>query len=81
MSHIRFRAAERDLMPAGGEGAIMDVIVPQIPASFAEFPEMPSTLSWSRSAGSVGRRVLFERVQALRPLFRPVGPAWRALLA
>jgi transposase len=58
-------------------GSIVDAVEPQIRALLAEFPEMPSTVIMERVGWQRGKTVFFERVQALRPLFRPVDPASR----
>lgn len=58
-------------------GSIVDAVEPQIRALLAEFPEMPSTVIMERVGWQRGKTVFFERVQALRPLFKPVDPASR----
>jgi len=59
------------------KGSIVDVVEPQIRALLAEFPEMPSTVIMERVGWVRGKTVFFERVQQLRPLFRPPDPASR----
>jgi hypothetical protein len=58
-------------------GSIVDVVEPQIRALLAEFPDMPSTVIMERVGWQRGKTVFFERVQQLRPLFRPADPASR----
>ena len=52
------------------KGSIADAVEPQIRASLAEFPTMPSTVIRQRIGWTRGKTVLFELVQQLRPLFR-----------
>jgi hypothetical protein len=59
------------------KGSIVDAVEPQIRALLAEFPEMPSTVIMERVGWERGKTVFFERVQALRPLFKPADPASR----
>lgn len=59
------------------KGSIVDAVEPQIRALLAEFPEMPATVIMERVGWERGKTVFFERVQQLRPLFRPVDPASR----
>ncbi|WP_112248793.1 IS21 family transposase [Kribbella monticola] len=59
------------------KGSIVDAVEPQIRALLAEFPQMPSTVIMERVGWQRGKTVFFERVQQLRPLFRPVDPASR----
>ncbi|MCT2587544.1 IS21 family transposase [Actinophytocola gossypii] len=59
------------------KGSIVDAVEPQIRALLAEFPEMPSTVILERVGWERGKTVFFERVQQLRPLFRPADPASR----
>lgn len=59
------------------KGSIVDAVEPQIRALLAEFPEMPSTVIMERVGWQRGKTVFFERVQQLRPLFRPADPASR----
>ncbi|WP_425303281.1 IS21 family transposase [Nocardia wallacei] len=54
-----------------------DEFEPQIRALLAEFPDMPTTVIMERVGWQRGRTVFFERVQQLRPLFKPVDPASR----
>lgn len=58
-------------------GSIVDAVDPQIRALLAEFPEMPATVIMERVGWERGKTVFFERVQQLRPLFKPVDPASR----
>ncbi|WP_310279078.1 IS21 family transposase [Haloactinomyces albus] len=60
-----------------GRGSVVDVVEPQIRALLAEFPEMPSTVIMERVGWERGKTVFFERVQQLRPLFKPADPASR----
>ena len=60
-----------------GRGSIVDVVEPRIRALLAEFPEMPSTVIMERVGWTRGKTVFFERVQQLRPLYRPPDPASR----
>src|SRR5262249_10331197 len=50
---------------------------PRIRALLAEFPDMPSTVIMERVGWTRGKTVLFDRVQQLRPLFRPPDPVQR----
>jgi transposase len=59
------------------KGSIVDAVEPQIRALLAEFPEMPSTVIMERVGWQRGKTVFFERVQQLRPLFKPADPASR----
>lgn len=59
------------------KGSIVDAAEPQIRALLAEFPDMPSTVIMERIGWQRGKTVFFERVQQLRPLFKPVDPASR----
>jgi transposase len=59
------------------KGSIVDAVEPQIRALLAEFPEMPSTVIMERVGWERGKTVFFERVQQLRPLFKPADPASR----
>lgn len=59
------------------KGSIVDAVEPRIRALLAEFPDMPSTVIMERVGWQRGRTVFFERVQRLRPLFKPVDPASR----
>jgi transposase len=58
-------------------GSVVDVVEPQIRALLAEFPDMPTSVIMERVGWARGKTVFFERVAALRPLFRPVDPASR----
>ncbi|MBF6341050.1 IS21 family transposase [Nocardia abscessus] len=58
-------------------GSVVDEFEPAIRAVLAEFPDMPTTVIMERVGWQRGRTVFFERVQALRPLFKPVDPASR----
>lgn len=58
-------------------GSIVDAVEPQIRALLSEFPDMPSTVIMERVGWQRGKTVFFERVQQLRPLFKPVDPASR----
>lgn len=55
----------------------MDVFEPQIRVLLAEFPDMPTTVIMERVGWQRGKTVFFERVQQLRPLFKPPDPASR----
>ncbi|PXY17963.1 IS21 family transposase [Prauserella flavalba] len=59
------------------KGSIVDAVEPQIRALLAEFPDMPSTVILERVGWQRGKTVFFERVQQLRPLFKPTDPASR----
>ncbi|MFI9740930.1 helix-turn-helix domain-containing protein [Nocardia sp. NPDC052278] len=59
------------------KGSAVDELEPQIRAVLAEFPDMPTTVIMERVGWQRGRTVFFERVQQLRPLFKPVDPASR----
>jgi transcriptional regulator with XRE-family HTH domain len=65
----RYRRAAR--------GSIVDAVEPQIRALLGEFPDMPSTVIAERVGWSRGKTVLFDRIQQLRPLYRPPDPAQR----
>jgi transposase len=58
-------------------GSVVDAVEPQIRALLAEFPDMPTSVIMERVGWTRGKTVFFERVAALRPLFRPVDPASR----
>uniref|UniRef100_UPI00245611CB IS21 family transposase n=1 Tax=Nocardia cyriacigeorgica TaxID=135487 RepID=UPI00245611CB len=58
-------------------GSAVDEFEPAIRAVLAEFPDMPTTVIMERVGWQRGRTVFFERVQQLRPLFKPVDPASR----
>ena len=58
-------------------GSVVDAVEPQIRALLAEFPEMPTSVIMGRVGWARGKTVFFERVAALRPLFRPADPASR----
>jgi transposase len=58
-------------------GSAVDGFEPAIRALLAEFPEMPTSVLMERVGWPGGRSVFYERVAALRPLFRPVDPASR----
>lgn len=58
-------------------GSAVDEFEPAIRALLAEFPDMPSTVIMERVGWQRGRTVFFERVQRLRPLFKPVDPVSR----
>jgi len=58
-------------------GSVVDGVEPQIRALLAEFPDMPTSVIMERVGWARGKTVFFERVAALRPLFRPVDPASR----
>nr|WP_205831237.1 IS21 family transposase [Microbispora sp. CL1-1] len=60
-----------------GKGSIVDAVEPRIRALLAEFPDMPTSVVMERVGWSRGKTVFFERVQQLRPLYRPVDPASR----
>lgn len=59
------------------KGSIVDAVEPAIRALLAEFPDMPSTVIMERVGWSRGKTVLFDRIAALRPLFRPPDPVSR----
>ncbi|RCW41081.1 transposase [Halopolyspora algeriensis] len=61
---------------AGG-GSIVDAVEPQIRALLSEFPDMPTSVIMERVGWGRGKTVFFERVQRLRPLYRPPDPASR----
>jgi hypothetical protein len=42
-----------------------------------DFPDMPSTVIMKRVGWTRGKTVLLDRIQRLRPFFRPVDPASR----
>jgi transposase len=58
-------------------GSIVDVVEPQIRALLAEFPDMPATVLMERVGWTRGKTVFCDRVQRLRPLYRPVDPVSR----
>jgi transposase len=58
-------------------GSIVDAVEPQIRALLTEFPEMPSTVLMERVGWTRGKTVFCDRVQQLRPLFKPVDPVSR----
>src|SRR5689334_5105147 len=58
-------------------GSAVDEFEPRIRALLAEFPEMPTSVIMERVGWDRGKSVFFERVQQLRPLFRPADPASR----
>jgi transposase len=58
-------------------GSVVDAVEPQIRALLAEFPDMPTSVIMERVRWARGKTVFFERVAALRPLFRPVDPVSR----
>ncbi|GLW25319.1 transposase [Microbispora amethystogenes] len=60
-----------------GKGSIVDAVEPRIRALLAEFPDMPTSVVMERVGWTRGKTVFFERVQQLRPLYRPVDPASR----
>jgi transposase len=57
--------------------SVVDVVEPQVRALLAEFPEMPTSVIMERVGWAHGKTVFYERVAALRPLFRPVDPVSR----
>jgi transposase len=59
------------------KGSIVDAVEPQIRALLAEFPQMPTSVIMERVGWRRGKTVFFERVQQLRPLYRPPDPASR----
>jgi transposase len=59
------------------KGSIVDAVEPQIRALLAEFPDMPTSVIMERVGWCRGKTVFFERVQQLRPLYRPLDPASR----
>jgi transposase len=59
------------------KGSIVDAVEPQVRALLAEFPEMPSTVIMERVGWTRGKTVFCDRVQQLRPLFRPPDPCQR----
>jgi transposase len=59
------------------KGSIVDGFEPRIRALLAEFPDMPSTVLMERVGWTRGKTVFCDRVQQLRPLFRPPDPAQR----
>jgi transposase len=59
------------------KGSIVDGFEPQIRALLAEFPDMPTTVIMERVGWTRGKTVFCDRVQQLRPLFRPPDPAQR----
>lgn len=59
------------------KGSIVDAVEPQIRALLGEFPDMPSTVIAERVGWSRGKTVLFDRIAALRPLYRRPDPAQR----
>jgi transposase len=58
-------------------GSIVDRVEPRIRALLAEFPDMPTTVIMERVGWTRGKTVFCDRVQRLRPLFRPPDPAQR----
>ncbi|MEV0700022.1 IS21 family transposase [Saccharopolyspora sp. NPDC050389] len=60
-----------------GKGSIVDAVEPRIRALLAEFPEMPTSVIMERVGWTRGKTVFFERVNQLRPLYRPPDPASR----
>ena len=58
-------------------GSIVDGFEPAIRVLLAEFPQMPSTVIMERVGWTRGKTVFCDRVQQLRPLFRPPDPAQR----
>jgi hypothetical protein len=58
-------------------GSVVDAVEPQIRELLAEFPDMPTSVIMERVRWARGKTVFFERVAALRPLFRPVDPVSR----
>jgi transposase len=58
-------------------GSIVDVVEPQIRLLLKEFPEMPSAVVMERVGWTRGKTVIYERIAALRPLYRPVDPVSR----
>ncbi len=58
-------------------GSIVDAVEPRIRALLAEFPDMPTTVIMERVGWTRGKTVFCDRVQRLRPLFRPPDPAQR----
>ncbi|MEU6261877.1 IS21 family transposase [Saccharopolyspora shandongensis] len=60
-----------------GKGSIVDAVEPQIRALLAEFPEMPTSVIMERVGWARGKTVFFDRVNQLRPLYRPPDPASR----
>lgn len=58
-------------------GSIVDAVEPRIRALLAEFPDMPTTVIMERVGWDRGKTVFCDRVQQLRPLFRPPDPAQR----
>ncbi|CAM4516627.1 IS21 family transposase [Nocardia ninae] len=59
------------------KGSAVDAFEPQIRALLSEFPDMPTTVIMERVGWQRGKTVFFERVQQLRPLFKPPDPASR----
>ena len=53
------------------KGSIVDAVEPQIRTVLAEHPGHASTVIMERVGWQRGKTVFFERVQQLRPLFRP----------
>ena len=58
-------------------GSIVDAVEPRIRTLLAEFPDMPTTVIMERVGWTRGKTVFCDRVQRLRPLFRPPDPAQR----
>lgn len=57
--------------------SIVDVVEPQIRLLLKEFPDLPSSVIMERVGWSRGKTVIYERIAALRPLFKPVDPVSR----